>query len=151
PAPGLHTARLAPRRREPSGALFSASTRSKLLRGLAAGMLQPRRGPGDEPATSPGARDRARPREDDGAFAGAATGSEQSQEFSRLGSACPAFSSALSARKRAEQDAVLLANRIRLLRAEEENTRKKIRETEKQTTDILEARRRNEEHRLVKE
>ena len=36
---------------------------------------------------------------------------------------------ATRARKKAEQDSILLANRIRLLRAEEARTRKKISET----------------------
>lgn len=63
---------------------------------------------------------------------------------------CPLFS-ATAARKRAEQDAMLLANRIRLLRQEEDKTKKKIRETEQKTQDIIELRRRNEERRLAKE
>lgn len=55
------------------------------------------------------------------------------------------------ARKRAEQDGILLANRIRLLRAEEEKTRKKIAETETRTAEVLDLRRRQEERRLAKE
>eukprot|EP00930_Biecheleria_cincta_P103502 TRINITY_DN95491_c0_g1_i1.p1 TRINITY_DN95491_c0_g1~~TRINITY_DN95491_c0_g1_i1.p1 ORF type:complete len:437 (-),score=87.62 TRINITY_DN95491_c0_g1_i1:51-1361(-) len=58
---------------------------------------------------------------------------------------------ASAARKRAEQDSMLLANRIRLLRAEEAKTRKKIEDTEKKTKEVIEARRRNEERRLAKE
>mmetsp|Transcript_21874 Transcript_21874/g.47712 ORF Transcript_21874/g.47712 Transcript_21874/m.47712 type:complete len:149 (-) Transcript_21874:11-457(-) len=58
---------------------------------------------------------------------------------------------AASARKRAEQDSILLANRIRLLKAEEEKTKKKIRETEKKTHEILELRKKAEERRLAKE
>jgi len=71
--------------------------------------------------------------------------SEQSR-----GSQCTLFSAA-AARKRAEQDSILLANRIRLLKAEEEKTRKKIRETETKTQEIVQLRRRNEERRLSKE
>lgn len=58
---------------------------------------------------------------------------------------------ATSARKRAEQDHILLANRIRLLRAEEEKTRKKIRETENKTQEILDLRRQTEQRRIAKE
>merc|ERR1719436_568842 len=58
---------------------------------------------------------------------------------------------ATAARKRAEQDAMLMANRIRLLRAEDERTRKKIAETEKKTREIIDVQRRNEERRLAKE
>eukprot|EP00811_Abedinium_folium_P033768 NODE_6706_length_1646_cov_7.094141.p1 GENE.NODE_6706_length_1646_cov_7.094141~~NODE_6706_length_1646_cov_7.094141.p1 ORF type:complete len:424 (+),score=107.91 NODE_6706_length_1646_cov_7.094141:135-1406(+) len=54
-------------------------------------------------------------------------------------------------RKRAEQDALLLANRIRLLRTEEERARKKIYETEKRTHEVLSLRRRNGERRQQKE
>eukprot|EP00439_Symbiodinium_sp_Y106_P064921 s8_g10.t1 len=54
-------------------------------------------------------------------------------------------------RKKAEQDSILLANRIRLLRNEEAKTRKKIVETEKKTQEILETRRRNEKRRQEKE
>lgn len=61
------------------------------------------------------------------------------------------FFSATSARRRAEQDAILLANRIRLLRAEEEKTKNKIHETEKRTRDIIETRRRNDDRRLERE
>lgn len=62
----------------------------------------------------------------------------------------PLFTASV-ARKRAEQDAMLLANRIRLLRAEEDKTRKKIRDTEKKTQEIIEIRRRNEEKRIARE
>lgn len=62
----------------------------------------------------------------------------------------PLFSATM-ARKRVEQDSLLLANRIRLLRAEEDKTRKKIRETEQKTQEIVELRRRNEERRLARE
>jgi len=55
------------------------------------------------------------------------------------------------ARKKAEQDSILLANRLRLLRAEEVKTRKKIADTEKKTQEVLEARRRNEKRRQEKE
>ncbi|CAE7742281.1 unnamed protein product [Symbiodinium pilosum] len=55
------------------------------------------------------------------------------------------------ARKKAEQDSILLANRIRLLRNEEAKTRKKIVETEKKTQEIIDARRRNEKRRQDKE
>lgn len=46
-----------------------------------------------------------------------------------------------AARKRAEQDAMLLANRIRLLRQEEERTKRKIFDTERRTQEVLAARR----------
>lgn len=59
---------------------------------------------------------------------------------------CPLFH-ANTARRRAEQDSILLANRIRLLRLEEEKARKKIRETEQKTKEIIEVRRRGEEKR----
>lgn len=59
--------------------------------------------------------------------------------------------SAAAARKKAEQDSLLLANRIRLLRAEEEKTRKRVQDTEAKTREVLELRRRNEERRLSKE
>lgn len=62
----------------------------------------------------------------------------------------PLFNASV-ARKRAEQDSMLLSNRIRMLRAEEERTRKKIRETEKKTQEIIDIRRRNEERRFAKE
>ena len=52
-----------------------------------------------------------------------------------LGRANPVFD-ATRARKKAEQDSILLANRIRLLRAEDARTRKKIVETEKKTQEI---------------
>lgn len=55
------------------------------------------------------------------------------------------------ARKKAEQDSILLANRIRLLRAEDARTRKKIVETEKKTQEILCARQRKEQQRHEKE
>lgn len=58
---------------------------------------------------------------------------------------------ASAARKRAEQDSMLLANRIRLLRAEEAKTRKKIEDTEKKTKEVIESRRRNEDRRLARE
>jgi len=56
-----------------------------------------------------------------------------------------------NARRRAEQDSILLANRIRLLRAEEEKAKKKIRETENKTKEIVDLRRRGEEKRIAKE
>lgn len=58
---------------------------------------------------------------------------------------------ATRARKKAEQDSILLANRIRLLRAEEARTRKKISDTEKKTQEILRFRHRNEQRRQEKE
>lgn len=63
---------------------------------------------------------------------------------------CPLFN-ATTARKRAEQDAILMANRIRLLRAEDDKTRKKIMETEKKTREIVDLQRRKEERRVAKE
>jgi len=59
--------------------------------------------------------------------------------------------SAIAARKRAEQDALLLANRIRLLRAEDQKTRKRVQDTERKTHEIVELRRRNEDNRVMKE
>jgi len=56
-----------------------------------------------------------------------------------------------NARRKAEQDSILLANRIRLLRAEEEKARKKIRETEGKTKEIIDLRRRSEEKRSAKD
>jgi len=56
-----------------------------------------------------------------------------------------------NARRKAEQDSILLANRIRLLRTEEEKARRKIKETESKTKEIVELRRRGEEKRQVKE
>lgn len=55
------------------------------------------------------------------------------------------------AKKKVEQDAMLLANRIRLLKAEESKTRKKIRETENRTAEIVNLQRRNEERRQQRE
>lgn len=77
--------------------------------------------------------------------------------LSRSSSAAPpsdlglAWSSTVASRKRAEQDSILLANRIRLLRAEEEKTRKKTREAEQKTLELVEARRRNEGRRQADE
>lgn len=56
-----------------------------------------------------------------------------------------------NARRRAEQDSILLANRIRLLRAEEEKARKKVRETEGKTREIIDVRRRGEEKRNARD
>lgn len=50
-------------------------------------------------------------------------------------------------RKRAEQDVVLMHNRINLLRNEEHKALKKIEETKKRVNSILELRRRNEDRR----
>merc|ERR1719335_1064274 len=60
------------------------------------------------------------------------------------------FAAAIS-RKRAEQDAMLLANRINLLRAEEKKAQKKIEETKKRANEILELRKRNEDRNQEKE
>lgn len=72
-----------------------------------------------------------------------------------LGGACSERTGVLfnasAARKRADQDSMLLANRIRLLRAEEAKTRKKIEDTEKKTKEVIEGRRRNEDRRLARE
>jgi len=56
-----------------------------------------------------------------------------------------------NARRKAEQDSILLANRIRLLRAEEEKARKKIRETEGKTKEIIDLRQRAEDKRFAKD
>lgn len=63
---------------------------------------------------------------------------------------CPLFD-AVAARKRAEQDAILLANRIRLLKAEDAKTKKKIADTEKRTSEIITLRRRNDDQRAQRE
>lgn len=63
---------------------------------------------------------------------------------------CPLFSAQI-ARKRAEQDSILLANRIRLLRKEEERTRKKTRDTEQKVQELLDVRRRNDERQRQRE
>lgn len=47
------------------------------------------------------------------------------------------------ARKQAEEDVKLLANRIALLKSEEEKAMKKINETKKKATDIMSMRKRN--------
>jgi len=67
-----------------------------------------------------------------------------------LDSGLPLFN-ANNARRRAEQDSILLANRIRLLRNEEEKARKKIRETEGKTKEIIDVRRRCDESRRTRE
>lgn len=54
-------------------------------------------------------------------------------------------------RKRAEQDATLLANRIALLKMEEQKAAKKVTETNKRTREIVDLRHRNEEAREEKE
>ncbi|CAD7970774.1 unnamed protein product [Amoebophrya sp. A120] len=56
----------------------------------------------------------------------------------------PALFTATVSRKRAEQDAVLLQNRIQLLRLEEEKAIQKTKETEKKAVDILNLRLRNQ-------
>jgi hypothetical protein len=48
-------------------------------------------------------------------------------------------------RKRADQDAKVLANRIALLKAEEAKAWKKIEETKKRATEIMKTRQRNQE------
>jgi hypothetical protein len=60
------------------------------------------------------------------------------------------FAAAIS-RKRAEQDAMLLQNRINLLRAEEAKAQKKIEETKKRANEILDLRTRNDDRRMAKE
>merc|ERR1711964_79712 len=54
------------------------------------------------------------------------------------------------ARKRAEDDAKLLANRIALLKAEEQKAWKKIEETRNRATQIMKLRQRNAETMQVK-
>eukprot|EP00408_Alexandrium_pacificum_P011419 CAMPEP_0171212676 /NCGR_PEP_ID=MMETSP0790-20130122/30254_1 /TAXON_ID=2925 /ORGANISM="Alexandrium catenella, Strain OF101" /LENGTH=270 /DNA_ID=CAMNT_0011678365 /DNA_START=117 /DNA_END=929 /DNA_ORIENTATION=+ len=61
------------------------------------------------------------------------------------------LSSAKDARKRAELDAQLLANRIALLKQEEEKAWKKIEETRKKAGEIMELRKQNEEKFAAKE
>ena len=55
------------------------------------------------------------------------------------------FRQSKAARKRADEDAKLLANRIKLLQNEETKARKKINETKKRATDIIQTRKRNVE------
>merc|ERR550514_1233759 len=54
------------------------------------------------------------------------------------------LTSAKEGRKRAELDAQLLANRIALLKQEEEKAWKKIEETRKRANDVMEVRKKNE-------
>lgn len=58
---------------------------------------------------------------------------------------------ARSVRKRTEEDARLLANRIALLKLEEQKAWKKIEETRKKTQEIMETRARNMEMQRKKE
>eukprot|EP00916_Digyalum_oweni_P006397 GHVL01010985.1.p1 GENE.GHVL01010985.1~~GHVL01010985.1.p1 ORF type:complete len:436 (+),score=122.72 GHVL01010985.1:50-1357(+) len=55
------------------------------------------------------------------------------------------------ARKKVEQDALLLANRISLLRAEERKAIKRIEETKRRAYEVMEVRRRNENRELEKQ
>lgn len=61
------------------------------------------------------------------------------------------LTSAKEARKRAELDAQLLANRIALLKQEEEKAWKKIEETRKRAAEIIELRKQNEQKFAAKE
>merc|ERR1719299_16429 len=61
------------------------------------------------------------------------------------------LSTAKEARKRAELDAQLLANRIALLKQEEEKAWKKIEETRKRASEIMELRIANEQKFAAKE
>merc|ERR1712151_705572 len=61
------------------------------------------------------------------------------------------LTSAKEARKRAELDAQLLANRIALLKQEEEKAWKKIEETRKRSQEIMELRKQNEQKFAAKE
>eukprot|EP00931_Biecheleriopsis_adriatica_P092516 TRINITY_DN66326_c0_g1_i1.p1 TRINITY_DN66326_c0_g1~~TRINITY_DN66326_c0_g1_i1.p1 ORF type:complete len:263 (-),score=83.11 TRINITY_DN66326_c0_g1_i1:106-894(-) len=61
------------------------------------------------------------------------------------------LTSAKEARKRAELDAQLLANRIALLKQEEEKAWKKIEETRKRASEIVELRKQNEQKFSAKE
>jgi len=61
------------------------------------------------------------------------------------------LTSAKEARKRAELDAQLLANRIALLKQEEEKAWKKIEETRKRANEILDLRKQNENKFVAKE
>merc|ERR1719422_823172 len=58
---------------------------------------------------------------------------------------------AKEARKRAELDAQLLANRIALLKQEEEKAHKKIEETQKRASEIMDLRKQNEQKFAAKE
>eukprot|EP00921_Rhytidocystis_pertsovi_P002309 GHVQ01003947.1.p1 GENE.GHVQ01003947.1~~GHVQ01003947.1.p1 ORF type:complete len:274 (-),score=74.10 GHVQ01003947.1:1131-1952(-) len=73
-----------------------------------------------------------------GGGGGGGGGDDNSEECARQ-----LFQCRLS-RKKTEQDALLLANRIALLRAEEDKARKKIDETKKRSQEVMEIRRRNE-------
>lgn len=72
--------------------------------------------------------------------AGVGAGDLSSQKHS----CAQALYGAVAARKKTEQDAILLANRIRLLRGEEEKARKKIQETETKTHEIIQLQQRND-------
>merc|ERR1719297_224616 len=61
------------------------------------------------------------------------------------------LTSAKEARKRAELDAQLLANRIALLKQEEEKAHKKIEETRKRATEIIDLRKQYEQKFAAKE
>merc|ERR1719169_419406 len=61
------------------------------------------------------------------------------------------LTTAKESRKRAELDAQLLANRIALLKQEEEKAWKKIEETRKRATDISQLRSSNEQKYMAKE
>ncbi|CAJ1413102.1 unnamed protein product [Effrenium voratum] len=80
----------------------------------------------------------------------ASTGREQREGELNSARSNPLFDAA-RARKQAEQDSILLANRIRLLRNEEAKTKRKIAETERKTQEIVQSRRRNELRRQEKE
>ena len=69
---------------------------------------------------------------------------EDSTDFSK-------FTEAKSLRKQAEDDAQLLANRIALLRQEEQKALKKIEETRKKAQEIIETRQRIQEEQRRKE
>merc|ERR1719169_40194 len=61
------------------------------------------------------------------------------------------LTAAKESRKRAELDAQLLANRIALLKQEEEKAWKKIEETRKRAAEIVQLRKQNEQKYVAKE
>ena len=76
---------------------------------------------------------------------------EYSQGTSSPDLAHEVFCEAKEGRRRAEQDAQILANRIALLKAEESKAWKKIEETKKKAKDIMQTRQRNQEAQMIKQ
>ena len=72
-------------------------------------------------------------------------GYDTSQQFSSPGDERERFVAAKGMRKQADEDAKILANRIALLKSEEQKAWKKIEETRKRAREIMEVRQRNME------